>query len=78
MPPPRLGVFAYSPKQNALIFFNKLSIQNIDIKKLVDLIKDIVEKTALWKESIEKGDIPHSQIAIVSQKSMGSIFDIKR
>jgi hypothetical protein len=77
-PPPRLGVFAFSPKKNALIFFNKISIQTVDIKNLVDLIRNIVDKAAMWKESIERGDIPQSFIAPIHQKLGGSIFDIKK
>lgn len=76
--PPKPGIFAYSTKKNALVFFNKFSIQDLDIKNLLNVITDFKNKALLWKESIDQGNIPTSSTVAEITKSKGSIFDIKK
>jgi hypothetical protein len=76
--PPKIGIFAYSPKKNALVFFNKFSIQDLDTKNLLVLINEFKNKALTWKETIDQGNVPFSSSGSEAQNNKGSIFDIKR
>lgn len=56
--PTSIGILAYSKKNNQLIMFDRISIKDLNGNKTADCLKAFVEKTKIWKEAIEKGDIP--------------------
>lgn len=58
LPWPRNGTFAYSKKANQLVLFEMLSIRDINVQKILDVLKPFSEKAHIWKEALSKGDVP--------------------
>ena len=58
LPPPRYGTFAFSEKNNTLIFFEYLWAKELSGDKLFTFLTSFKEKALLWKDAIAKGNIP--------------------
>lgn len=79
LPPPKVGLFAYSERKNALILFEKRHTQELNGQLIHELIKTIYEKAMLWKPLIDQGNVPQSSArAGGAPFSHASIFDTKR
>lgn len=63
-----VGVLAYSAKNDHLILFEILNLKDLTGERIASDITPLVEKAKIWKEAMEKGEIP-----VVSQMrtSMG-------
>lgn len=58
LPPPRIGIFCYSPVKDALLLYDSYSYTDVNGERLSELMSSILEKAKLWKESINRGEIP--------------------
>ena len=54
------GILAYSNKTDHLILFKMLPLKELNGEKIASIIAPFSEKALLWKESIEKGEVPVS------------------
>jgi hypothetical protein len=71
MTPPSTGVLGFSQKSNQLILFTKLNPQQLNPHQIVNLLPLFVNKAKLWKEAIEKGEVPDITAADTSDKPSG-------
>lgn len=58
LPYPRYGTFAYSRQSDQLILFEMLEIRDLTGQKVADFLPPFLAKIGLWKEAIERGDVP--------------------
>ena len=56
--PNQRGIFAYSPKTEHLLLFEKLSLQDLNGKKIAAAIDILAAKAAVWSEAIAHNDVP--------------------
>lgn len=52
------GTLAFSEKNNSLVLFQFLPIFSLDEKKLHTFIQIFREHATIWKESLERGEVP--------------------
>ena len=74
MPGIRHGVFAYSKQTDHLILFEMFNLRELTGAKVAEFIPLFLQKAKLWKEALEKSDIPAS--TSYAGKSSG-IFGLK-
>lgn len=69
------GIFAYSKKSQKLFLFDMLPLSDISPDLVSSIILSLSEKVTLWKESLNRGEIP----SIPSNRSQygSGIFGIK-
>lgn len=53
-----VGVLAYSSKLDHLILFQTLHLKDLTGEKIVSEMTPLVEKAKVWKEALEKGEVP--------------------
>lgn len=70
------GIFAYSERKNALIFFKKIPLNKIKPKELLIILYEFKDKALEWKEAISRGNIPQVSEQIASKSPSSSIFNI--
>jgi len=58
LPIPSQGIFAYSKKNESLVLFDRLPLEDLSGIKLADFITKLVQKGDLWKSSIARGEVP--------------------
>ncbi|CDZ80696.1 Tir chaperone protein (CesT) [Candidatus Rubidus massiliensis] len=58
IPPPRKGVFAFSKKNDLLILYDKVFLKNLQIDQLAKKIIKMQETAKVWKDALEKGEVP--------------------
>jgi len=68
---PSTGVFGFSHKSNHLILFMKIKSLNLNTNLIKDSLPPFIEKGKIWKEAIEKGEIPVVQPAMHKKGSAG-------
>lgn len=71
IPHPRHGVFAYSDLTKHLILFEQLPIQNLRGEHVAAEIPFLKEKAMIWKESIEKRQLPPNNQTTTSTPRQG-------
>lgn len=77
LPYPNIGIFAYSRRNNHLIFFDRLFLPEINGEKIAAFITPFSEKAALWGENLTRGDVPvASQYTTASSRS-GGMFGLR-
>ncbi len=59
-PPPLYGSFGYNGKKQKLILFSKLNMQELNGEKLYNHILPFTSKAKVWKDAIQRGDLPQS------------------
>lgn len=52
------GYLAFSEKSDALVLFQYLDLASTDPEKLYDFLKLFVDHARLWREALNKGDLP--------------------
>jgi len=57
-PPPLLGVFGFSKKQEHLVLFDKLYTKNLHGERIADHLALMIKKVKVWKEAIEHSEVP--------------------
>lgn len=58
LPPPCNGIFAFNPKKETLLLFEQVLFFDLNGIKLSDLITSFSQKARIWKDGINRGDIP--------------------
>jgi hypothetical protein len=65
------GIFAYSKQADTLILFQMLPVKETNGDKLLACLNPFSAKVKVWKESIERGDVPVS-----SSNAQGGSFGL--
>lgn len=76
LPYPNHGTLAYSKKSDHLIIFEKMAAADMTGEKIAAEIMPFSEKALVWKEALQKGDVPIINQGYSSQKSAG-MFGLK-
>lgn len=76
LPPPRKGDFSFSKKTDSLLMMELLPLADLNADKIMAVLTPFMEKAKLWKEAIERGDVP-SSLPGAYAKSGGGIFGLK-
>lgn len=71
MPYPNHGTLCYSKKSDHLVIFEKLSTNELNGEKVAAEITPFSEKALIWKDALQRNDIPVVNQAYTSQKSAG-------
>ena len=67
--PNQCGIFAYSPKTDHLILFQKLPLNDLNGQKIFAAITPLIDKAALWIEAIAHNDVPPLEQSTSTQSS---------
>lgn len=70
------GIFAFSKKSQKLILFDMLPLDEISGEKVLSIMMDLTNKVSVWKEALNRGDIPVIE-ASAQPRHGGGIFGIK-
>jgi hypothetical protein len=74
---PGQGIFAYSPKTDHLLLFEKLPLYELSGEKIGAVVKPFTEKAARWMEAIQHNDVPVVEEAFTSDRRT-SMFGLMR
>lgn len=55
---PLYGILAFSPKNNHLVLFDRLWMQDLNGSKTEEFLKLFIKKAKIWKEAIQHNNIP--------------------
>lgn len=58
LPYPQHGILAYSAKTDHLILWETFNLRDLTGERIADEITPFVEKAKMWKEAMEKGEMP--------------------
>lgn len=74
LPPPNVGIFAYSKQTDHLVLFEMHPIKDLNGIRVAELLSPLIDKARIWKEAISRGEIPHG----ISSKAQagGGIFGL--
>ena len=78
LPPPRHGIFAYIAKSDRLVLFSMLSLREINGEKIAAFLTPYMEKALIWKQHIERGDVPIAETIGGEVRGPGGLFGIVR
>ena len=70
-PLPRLGTFSYGQKKESLLVFETTSMEDLTGARLADLISQLSDKARVWRDSIDRGEIPSVHSAAAPVRSEG-------
>ena len=73
---PRVGTFAYSPRNNQLAFFTYVLLPTLTGELLADVLEIFLDRAFSWKTALETGQIPPRGSNL--QKTGPSIFDVQK
>jgi hypothetical protein len=73
---PRVGTFAYSPRNNQLVFFTYALLPTLTGDFLADILEIFLDRAFSWKTALETGQLPSRGASL--QKTGPSIFDIQK
>lgn len=71
MPYPIHGTLAYSKKSDRLILFEKLRSHELTGESIAAELVPFSEKAIIWKEALERSDVPIANQAFNAQRSTG-------
>ena len=77
LPHPIHGVLAYSRKTDHLILFEKTSVKDLNGEKIAASIPLFSQKASIWKDALERGEIPSLDQAVAGLRSTGGMFGLK-
>lgn len=77
MPYPNHGTLAYSRKSDRLVLFEHLNIKDLNGEKVAVEISPFSEKALIWKDALQRGDVPVLNQSYMSQGSGGGMFGLK-
>lgn len=75
LPPPQLGTFAFNHASGQLIFLRQLNVKNLNGEQVADFLEKFNEVVLIWKEEIEKGEVPIVETAS-SGRGRGGLFGL--
>lgn len=58
MPPPHVGIFAYSNKMDKLVLFRWIDLHEMTGAKIAKLLKPFAERGVQWRDAIASGQVP--------------------
>jgi hypothetical protein len=58
LPPPKVGIFAFSAKKEVLILFDYMELNDLTAPKIADFLEQFLQKANFWKDAIKRGDVP--------------------
>ena len=58
LPPPHVGIFAYSNKADKLLMFRWIDLHNMTGEKIAKLLTPFSERAAQWRDTIAAGQVP--------------------
>lgn len=58
LPPPLYGIFGFSKKNNHFAMYDRLWLKELNGAKLAQFLDSFAQKAKIWKEAIEKGQLP--------------------
>lgn len=73
---PRVGTFAYSPRNNQLVLFSYIPLPDLTGDRLADILEVFLDHAFSWKTALETGQIPPRGGTL--QRTGPSIFDIQK
>jgi hypothetical protein len=75
--PHSTGILGFSQKSNQLILFAKLDPLQLNHHQIINLLPLFINKAKLWKEAIEKGEVPDITAAnTASNKQPSGLFGL--
>ncbi len=74
-PFPRFGTFAFSNQSNSLVLFETLIAKDLHGDQVAEFIAPFVQKAQLWKQAIEKGEIP--SVSLASSGGSSGMFGLR-
>ena len=74
LPPPRVAIFAYSKRKDALVLYARFPTLTLTAQMLADRLSSIQEQAEPWKTAITRGEIP-SLTGSISRRG-GGIFGL--
>lgn len=79
LPPPHVGLFAFSKKKENLVIFDMLDLRDLTAGALFDFIVPFMQKAELWRSTISRGEVPSFMGNELSfgQKSSSGMFGLK-
>jgi hypothetical protein len=76
MPYPNHGTLAYSKKSDHLVLFERMNIKDLNGEKVAVEITPFSEKALIWKDALQRGDIPPLNQSYMAQSS-GGMFGLR-
>lgn len=76
LPPPRLGILAYSKQADALVMFERLPLKDLTGQKLSDFLQGFLTKALVWQESLTRGEIPTIENTYATARQGGGMFGL--
>lgn len=61
LPSPKNGVFAYGAKTDSLLLYDQEQIEELNGHRLLETLQTLLQKALVWKQAMERGDIPSYQ-----------------
>lgn len=58
---PQTGVFCFGAKKDVLLLSECIALAELTGQRLADLLKDLLEKAASWKDAMTRGELPAVQ-----------------
>lgn len=71
--PNHVGVLAYSSRLDHLILFLTVNLKDLTGERIASEIEPFIEKAKLWKEALEKGEIP----VVAQMKTSMGMFGLR-
>lgn len=59
---PRIGTFAYSPRNNQLVFFTYARLSPLTGDLLADILEMFLDRAFSWKTALQTGQIPSRDV----------------
>ena len=79
LPPPRNGIFAHSKKNESLVLYDNVTMEEISGEKLADFLLDFNKKAELWKGCIARNEVPsftESEASPGKRTQTGGLFGL--
>lgn len=76
LPYPRYGTFAYSRQSGQMVLFEMFDIKDLTGQKIADFLPQFLIKIRIWKEAIQRGEIPAVASTFVSGSHAPGLFGL--
>lgn len=70
------GIFAFSKKTQKLFLFDMLPFNDLSVDQVQTLMTSLSEKATIWKEALNRGEIPAIGVAFQARAS-GGLFGMR-
>ena len=71
LPPPRMGVFAFSEDTGNVVLFHLIPSQELNGDRIAFALSPLAEKALTWQEAIATGEVPRVEVQPTSGGSLG-------